>query len=249
MLKVEGLSVGYGEREVLKELNIEFKKGFIYSILGPNGSGKSTFLRVIDKILKPNNGTIYLNGKSIKSFSASQISKIIAYLPQRIDILPFCKVLDAVFLGRKPHISFEPTSFDLEIVLETINKFGLSKFAFRNINELSGGEFQKVLIARAFAQKPEVLLLDEPVNHLDPKNQIEILKLIRKLTKDNNILTIIVLHDINLAIQFSDYFVLMKNGRIFKFGDLTVIDSDTIKEVYEIDVEILEYNGRKLVLF
>lgn len=248
MLRIENLSSGYGNKEVLKELNIEFQRGIVYAILGPNGSGKSTLLRTLDRIIKPQKGKIYINGEDIRKLSSRQFAKKLAYLPQRSNSTPYITVFDSILLGRKPHISFEPTENDLEIVERTIYEFGLSQFAFRKINELSGGEAQKVLIARAFAQEPEILLLDEPVNHLDPKNQLEILNILKGLTKRLNLITIIVLHDLNLAIQFAEYFVFMKNGKIYHEGDSAIIEPQLIKDVYDIEVKIIEINGRKFVV-
>ncbi|WP_051179157.1 ABC transporter ATP-binding protein [Thermodesulfovibrio thiophilus] len=249
MLRIKELFSGYGDIDVLKGLNIEFTKGIVYAVLGPNGSGKSTLLKTIDGIIKPKKGTICINGEYIKKHSAKEIAKKVAYLPQRSNSVPYSTVFDTILLGRKPHISFEPTKRDLELIEKIIHDLGLSKFAFRKINELSGGEAQKVLIARALAQQPEVLLLDEPVNHLDPKNQIEILNILQRVTKSLNLATIIVLHDLNLGIQFADYFVFMKNGEIYRAGDSSIIEPSLVKDVYEIDVKIVEINGRKFLTF
>lgn len=248
MLRLENIFSGYGDREVLKGLSISFQKGIVYAVLGPNGSGKSTLLRTIDRIIKPKAGTLYLDGEEIRKYSAKELAQKIAYLPQRSNSAPYSTVFDSILLGRKPYISFEPTEKDLEIVEKIIHEFGLSEFAFRKINELSGGEAQKVLIARAFAQSPNVLLLDEPVNHLDPKNQIEILNILKRLTKSLNLTTIIVLHDLNLAIQFADYFIFMKNGEIYASGDSAMIEPSLIKDVYDIEAKIIEINGRKFVI-
>lgn len=248
MLKIESVYSGYGEKDVLKGIKIDFNRGRFYAILGPNGSGKSTLLRTIVRILKPKKGVISIDDKDIRRLSAKEIAKKIAYLPQRSNSVPHSTVFDSILLGRKPHVFFEPSKKDIEIVEKLINQFGLTHFAFKKIDELSGGEVQKVLIARALAQEPEVLLLDEPVNHLDPKNQIEILGILKKLTTELNLITIIVLHDLNLAIQFADQFIFMKNGEIYCAGDLAIIEPSVIKSVYEIDVEIVEFNRRKFVI-
>lgn len=248
MLKIKDLSAGYGESEIIKKLDLEFNRGFVYAVLGPNGSGKSTLLRAIDRILKPIKGTIYIDEEDIKRFSAREIAKKIAYLPQSSNSTPYDTVFDAILLGRKPYISFEPTQRDLEAVEKIIEHFGLKEFAFRKINKLSGGELQKVLIARALAQEPQVLLLDELVNHLDPKNQIEILQILKTLTRNLNLVTIMVLHDLNLSIQFSDYFIFMKNGEIYCKGDSTIIEPLLIKNVYDISVKIIEIDGRKFII-
>ncbi|GAB6184286.1 ABC transporter ATP-binding protein [Thermodesulfovibrio hydrogeniphilus] len=248
MLKIENLSSGYGNREILHGISLKFVKGKIYAILGPNGSGKSTLLKTIDRVIKPRAGTVYLSEEDFRKISSRNLAKKIAYLPQNSNSVPYSTVFDAILLGRKPHISFEPTRKDLEIVERIINNLELNQYAFRKINELSGGEAQKVLIARALAQESEVLLLDEPVNHFDPKNQIEILKFLKKITIELNLVTIIVMHDLNLAIQFGDYFIFMKNGKVYREGDLNIINEDLIKEIFEIDVKIFQLNGRKFVI-
>ncbi len=248
MLKIENLVVGYGKKIVLKGINLNLNRGVFYSILGPNGSGKSTLLKSIAKYIKNDNGKIYLDGTELNRLSQREIAKRIAYLPQITNFLPYTTVFDAILLGRKPHISFEPTIKDLEIVEKTIHEFNLSSHAFKKINELSGGEVQKILIARALTQQPEVLLLDEPVNHLDPKNQIEILRVIKRLTAQQKLVSIIVLHDINLAIQFADYFIFIREGKILKEGNIQIIEPSLIQEVYGVVAKILQINERRIVL-
>lgn len=248
MLRIENLFSGYGKGLVLEGINLNFNQGILYSVLGPNGSGKSTFLKSIAKIIKIDKGTISIDGFELSKLSQREVAKRIAYLPQITNSLPNTTVLETILLGRKPHISFEPTEKDVAIVERIIHEFDLSSFAFKNINELSGGEVQKILIARAFAQEPRVLLLDEPVNHLDPKNQIEILKIIKRFTAERNLITIIVLHDINLAINFADYFILMKEGRIIREGNSQIIEPTLIKEVYSVDAEIIKIGKKRIVL-
>lgn len=248
MLVLKELCAGYGKKEIIKGIEAEFQRGIVYAILGPNGSGKSTLLRTIDRVIRPHRGKIFIDGEALDNLSARDTARKIAYLPQRSNSTPFSNVFDTVLLGRKPHISFEPTERDLDIVEGLIEYLGLYDFAFRKVGELSGGEAQKVLIARALAQQPEVLLLDEPVNHLDPKNQIEILRILRELTQKFDIITIIVLHDLNLALQFADYFIFMKNGKIYKSGTSNIIEKSLIKKIYDIDIEIIAYNGKKYVI-
>jgi len=248
MLKIQDVYVGYRDEENLKGIKLEFNQASLHAILGPNGSGKSTLLRTIVKILKPKKGIILIDNQDIKRLSAKEIAKKIAYLPQSSNSVPHSTVFDSILLGRKPHVFFEPGKRDIKIVEKIIYEFGLTQFAFRKIDELSGGELQKVLIARALVQEPEVLLLDEPVNHLDPKNQIEILRLLKRVTADLKLTTVIVLHDINLALQFADFFIFMKNGKIHLQGESNIVDTDLIKNVFEIDVRIIEEDGRKFVI-
>jgi iron complex transport system ATP-binding protein len=249
MFKAADLFAGYHEREVLRGISIGFQEGKATAILGPNGSGKSTFLRVLDRILKPYKGAVYFDGKRLESFTRKQIARSIAYLPQMTNTVPFCTVFEAVLLGRKPYISLEPGEGDLEIVEEIIKEIGLEELAFRKIHELSGGELQKVLIARALAQKPHVLLLDEPVSHLDMRNQLEILGVLKDVTQKQNLINITVFHDLNLALMFNDYFVFMKNGEIYREGGAEIITPSLIKEVYDVDAEIMAIDNRRILVF
>ncbi len=248
MLRVENLTSGYKGLDVLKGVSLEFRKGVLYAILGPNGSGKSTLLKTIARVIEPRGGTVYLNGNDLRRYTISDLAREVAFLPQRFSSIPEITVFEAILLGRKPHISFEPTEKDLKLVEKIINDLKLSDIALKKITELSGGELQKVLIGRVLAQSPKVLLLDEPVNHLDPKNQIEILKLLKDFTRKTHIITILVLHDLNLAMLFADHFIFMKNGKVRASGDLQIINPPLIKEVYEINASVENFNGRKLLI-
>lgn len=248
MLKLDTVCSGYKKKISIKDITLNFKPGNIYAILGPNGSGKSTLLKTIDRILKPIKGTIYLGEQDIKSLHTKNIAQKIAYLPQKNGQCPSCTVFETILLGRKPHITFEPKQKDIEIVEKIITQLKLASFAFKKIDNLSGGETQKVLIARALAQEPDILLLDEPINHLDPKNQIEILKILKQITFELNITTLIVIHDLNLALQVADYFVLMKNGEVIFKGGSDIITKENIRKVFDIDVEILKIDKGKLVV-
>jgi len=248
MLKITSLTSGYGGLEVLKDINLQLSKGMVTAVLGPNGSGKSTLLKTIVRVLKAKKGVIYLGETKLNRLSSRIIAQRFAYLPQTAAAVHFCTVFEAVLLGRKPYIVFEPGEKDLDTVTKIIKDFGIAHFAFKKVNELSGGELQKVMIARALAQQPEVLLLDEPVNHLDPKNQQDILTILKTVTKKFDLINLIVLHDLNIALQFADYFVFMKNGKVYYEGDYSIICPEIIKTVYEIEVEMAEINGRKVII-
>lgn len=248
MIKLEKICAGYNKKIFLKNITTDFKEGKIYVILGPNGSGKSTLLKIIDYILKPIKGTVFLGKEELKNYTKRALARKIAYLPQKNKDCPFFSVFDTILLGRKPHINFEPRKKDLKIVENLITSLNLTPLTFKKIEQLSGGEFQKVLIARALAQEPKILLLDEPINHLDPKNQIELLTILRERTKQLNITTLIVLHDINLALQVADYFILMKNGKIRFKGDHSIINSATLKEIFNIDTEIITFNNSQKIV-
>uniref|UniRef100_A0A7C3MCQ1 ABC transporter ATP-binding protein n=1 Tax=Archaeoglobus fulgidus TaxID=2234 RepID=A0A7C3MCQ1_ARCFL len=245
MITVKNLSFSYKE-PVLNDLNFEAKEGEVIFILGPNGSGKTTLLRCIAGILKPK-GAVLIENMSLNDFSRKELAKRIAYVPQRGDT-GFLTVFDVILLGRKPYMGFGPSYEDYRIVKEVISLLNLERLAFRRINELSGGELQKVMIARALAQKPRILLLDEPTNNLDVKNQIEILSLIRKIARESNISVISTMHDLNLASLYADRILMIKNGKIFASGGIEILNRENIKAVYGIDVEVIRMNGKVVIL-
>lgn len=238
MIKAENISFSYNGREVLKNISLEVKEGEIVSLLGMNGSGKTTLLKIVSGVLKPATGNVYIDNKEIRELSRRELAKYVAYMQQKVDGITSTTVFEAILLGRKPHITFEASRRDLDIVESILDTLGLSHLAFRNTLQLSGGELQKVFIGMALAQEPKVLLLDEPINHLDIKNQIEIMTLIKDITKKMNLTTILVLHDIGMALRFSDKFLFLKDGGIFDFGGIEVVNSQTIKDVYGVNAII-----------
>ncbi len=157
-------------------------------------------------------------------------------------------VFDSVLLGRKPYIKINPTKEDLTVVEKAIKRMGLESFSLRYVDELSGGELQKVMLARALAQEPDVLLLDEPTSNLDIYNQCEVMRVIKEIAVSDNILVILVIHDINLAVRYCDRFIFVKEGQIYDFGGEEVINPFNIKNVYGIDVIIETINGKKVII-
>jgi len=241
MLRVDTVSFSYDKRLVLDDISFTLQEGQTASLLGINGSGKTTLLRVISGLIKPKNGNVYIKGKNIKHFTGLELARTIAYIPQKTLAIS-CSVFDAVLMGRKPYIGIEATSKDMKIVEEILILLHLEDYAFRLTTELSGGELQKVIIGRALAQQPKILLLDEPLNHLDIKNQIEVLTLIDEITNKFEITTLAVIHDINNALRFSDKFILLKAGKVHAIGGREVMTEDTIKTVFNINVTKGEVN-------
>ena len=168
-------------------------------------------------------------------------------MPQRSE-QSFITVFDAVLLGRKPYIKWDVTKNDIEITERVLSILGLKKLSLRYINELSGGEFQKVVIARALVQQPKVILLDEPTNNLDLKNQFEVMDIIKKISKRKGISSVIVMHNINLALRLSDRFILLKEGKVFAEGGLEIITKDNIEKVYGVPVTVENIRGITVVL-
>ncbi len=247
MIIVDGICFRYKGREVLKDIKFQIEKRCIVSLLGVNGSGKTTLLKTLNRILKPYRGTAMIDGEDVQKMTGNQLASLIGYMPQKSNGV-FCTVYEAVLLGRKPHIRWNVTSKDDEKVLNILKIMRLEDFAMRNTNELSGGELQKVIIARALAQEPAVLLLDEPINHLDIKSQIEVMTLLRDITKRLNIITIVVMHDLNIALRFSDKFMMLKDGQIFAAGDRSVVNAHSIKEVFAVETSIHEIRGIPVVM-
>lgn len=247
MLRIENLTFGYDNRHILQDLNLHMAAGRFIAILGVNGSGKSTLLKNLNGILQPQSGTILVDSKDLKTMSGNNIARHIGYMPQK-STPSSCTVFDAVLLGRKPHISWSVSEKDLKVVTDTLLRLGLEDYALRRTTELSGGEMQKVVIARALAQEPKILLLDEPISHLDIKNQMDTLSLLKRITAELQLTVVVVIHDLSLALRFADRFVLLKNGTLYAEGDQRTITAKNIKEVFHIDAEIHHIGGVPIVV-
>ncbi|MCS7232801.1 MAG: ABC transporter ATP-binding protein [Synergistetes bacterium] len=246
MLKVNDLSYSYGGVEVLRDIGFSIGDGELLFILGPNGSGKTTLLKCLNGILSPK-GSVYLDKLDLRELTLKDISRIFGYVPQRGEI-NYLTVFDTILLGRRPYINWEAKDYDIRVVEEIISLLNMEKIAFRRLNELSGGELQLVLIARAFAQEPRYLLLDEPTNNLDIRNQVEVMNLLKSIVKEKGMSAIVTMHDINLALGYADRVLLLKDGKIYAFGGKEVVNEKAVFEVYGIRVDILKLNGRVLVI-
>ncbi|MCD6231682.1 ABC transporter ATP-binding protein [Candidatus Aerophobetes bacterium] len=247
LLKVENLWSGYKETNILKGINLVIKRGEFWGVAGPNGAGKTTLLKSITKILSPKRGKIFFKGKNIARMDARKLAQKVAVVPQFSIFWLSFTVKDFILLGRIPYLPrfYLERREDYEAVEEAMELTGTTHLQERRINELSGGEKQKVVIARSLAQKPEFLLLDEPVSHLDIKHQLEILNLIEKLNQKEKVTILMISHDLNLTSHYVSKLILMKEGKIFARGTpQEVITEDNIEKVYEIKVKVSS-NGRK----
>jgi len=247
ILSVDGVEFAYRSRKVLNNIKFEVKRGEVVSILGVNGAGKSTLLKCINKILKPKRGTILIDNFDIRQLDNLELAKKVGYVPQRAEG-NYMTVFDAVLLGRKPHIKWEVSDRDIEITHKVLKLLNLEDYALRYTNELSGGELQKVIIARALVQEPQILLLDEPTNNLDLKNQLEVMRIIRDISKSQNIASIVVMHDLNLALRYSDKFIMLKDGVIYAEGGKEIINPENIRAVYGVDAYIENVKGIPVVV-
>lgn len=247
ILTIKGLAFNYPSRSVLQDINFQVQRGDCLAVLGTNGVGKTTLLKCINRILKAQEGVVLVENEEVFKLNRVDLAKRIGYVSQRQEI-PRHTVFDTVLLGRKPYIKWDVSRKDLEIVNQVLELLELSDYSLRHLDELSGGELQKVVIARALAQEPDVLLFDEPTSSLDLKNQFEVLRIIQHVVKSKQVAAIVTMHDINLATRFADKFLLLKEGAIFTAGGLEVITSENIESVYSIPVSIEHFGNIPVVL-
>ncbi len=240
---------GYGSAPVLKDVCIELAESEMLGVVGPNGAGKSTLLRCIDRILKPQRGSILLDEREIKEMSRMELARKMGYIPQSSAQVFPATVFDTVLMGRRPHIGWRSSEKDTKKVLETLQLLKIKSFAMRDINELSGGQQQKVFIARALTQEPDVLLLDEPTSNLDIKHQLEVMDIIKNIVREKGIAAIMAIHDLNLASRYADRIVMMNGGEVFDAGDAAaVLTPENIKHVYDVEVEVPNHSGRPYIV-
>lgn len=240
-VRVEGLDFSYENNYILKNINLSIKEGSFVSIVGPNGSGKSTFLKNLSRYLKPQKGIVMLGNDDITKLSQKEISKRLSVVPQNILVEFDYKVKDIVLMGRHPYVKRlkGETPEDIKIAERAMKYTNIMEFSNRNFNELSGGEKQRVILAQALAQQPKVLLMDEPISHLDLQYQVEILDLVKKMTLEEGLTSIAVLHDLNMASAYSDYIVMLKGGEVFCKGEpAEVLTIENIARVFNTNVSI-----------
>jgi len=235
VISAEKIRAGYNHRIVLDNITLHIPEGTFVGVIGPNGSGKSTLLKTIARLIEPKDGVIYIDGKNILELSRSELARKLAVVLTDRPSLRLMTVRDVVALGRYPYTDMlgRLKSEDLSKVDEVLRLVGIQHLADRFFSELSDGEKQKVLIARALAQEPRVLILDEPTTYLDIKHRVEIMYLLYRICKSRNIAVIASIHDIDLAAKFCDYIIVLKNGKIYRAGPPEeIFQEDLLREVY-----------------
>lgn len=247
ILSVEELEFLYRNRKILHKVAFTIEEGEIVAILGPNGVGKTTLLKCLNKILRPKGGAVHLDGNNLFNLGTMEIARLVGYVPQRVETGRLT-AFDAVLLGRRPHIKWDVTKKDLQIVDSIFKLLSMEKLRLAYIDEMSGGELQKVAIARSLVQEPKVLLLDEPTSSLDMKNQVEILAIIRQIVLEHRIAAIMTMHDLNQALRYADRFIFLKGGKVHACGGAEVITPKVIEEVYGLPVIIGEIAGMRCVV-
>lgn len=250
-VKMEDMCFSYGDIAVLHDINLLLNEHGLICIIGPNGVGKSTLIKCINKIHEPTKGTISIDENDISNIKLKELSKVMGYVPVTTSDGFSMTVLDTVLMGRSPHQKAGPTSeYDIRIVKRTLNMMGIRHLALRNFNELSAGQHQKVAIARGLAQTPRVLILDEPTSNLDVRHQIQVTSLLRDLAHDNEMMIIMISHDLNITSKYADKIIMMAPpGIIYQMGTPSeVIKVDTIRDVYGVNCRIVDDEGRPHVI-
>lgn len=238
-LMITDLAVGYHKTRVLDHVDLTLRPGRVVALLGENGAGKSSLIKALVGLLKPQSGDIRFKDQDLGGLSRRERARLVAYVPQRGPEIYGLTVRETVYLGRNPHYGVRPGADDRAAVESTITRLSLAEIAERQLSELSGGQAQRALIARALAQQTPVLLLDEPTSALDLRYQLDVLGLIRRLTHDQDLVTVLAIHDLNLAARFCDDFVFVHDGTATYAGDaVTAYQPDRIAAVYGVDVAI-----------
>ncbi|MBR4971720.1 MAG: ABC transporter ATP-binding protein [Oscillospiraceae bacterium] len=248
MMQIKNLCYRYkGGPAVLKDVSFDVQPGQFLAILGNNGVGKSTLLKCFNHILRPDSGEVILDGENLLRLNAREVAKRVAFVSQSVPSTQMT-VHDVVMLGRRPYMKWGFTEQDHAIVHDAMDRLGVDGMRGRFLNQLSGGEKQKVMLARALAQQPKALLLDEPTSALDIQNQYHVLKLVRDICHKDQITAIVVIHDLNLALQFCDRFLLMKDGQVYRYGDRSILDSEALHHAYGVKAKVVEIEGRYMIL-
>ncbi|OPX80792.1 MAG: Cobalamin import ATP-binding protein BtuD [Methanosaeta sp. PtaB.Bin005] len=247
-ITIKSLTFGYNGSMILDGLNLVVEDSEVLGLVGPNGSGKTTLIKCIDKILKPK-GSILIDGRDIDTVSRTELAKRLGYVPQSSSTPLATTVFDTVLMGRRPHISWRVSDSDLDKVADILGLLHLEYLAMRDFSQLSGGQKQKVLIARALAQEPEVLLLDEPTSSLDMKHQLEVMETISSLVKEKKISAVMALHDLNLASMFVDKLAILKGGKIYAAGEpIDLLNAKNIRDVYGVEAVVMNNLDRPYIV-
>ncbi len=232
---------------ILAGVDVEVTSGSFMAILGVNGCGKSTLLSCLTGAARPSSGQVFLDGVPLGQVHRLERARKVAYVAQHSHANRLT-VYDSVLLGRRPYMQGAPSQEDHRIVVDMLERLGLARYELRYTDELSGGEYQKMVLARAFVQQAETLLLDEPTNNLDLANQQEVMREVRAEVERRGIAAAAVMHDINLSLRYCDSFLFLKAGTVDAVGGMEVVTAEQVKRVYGMDCEIIEHRGRRLVV-
>lgn len=247
ILSVSDVDFTYDSSPVLSEVDFQLANGELLAILGPNGVGKTTLLKCINAIHRPDSGVVMVEDRDVLTMRPDEIALCVGYVAQKSEVARLT-VFDAVLMGRKPHIRWKTSEQDLKIVDSAIRRLGLHRLLMRYLDQLSGGELQKVAIARAMVQEPRLLLLDEPTSSLDLKSQIDILGMLRQVVSEHCIGAAMTMHDLNLALRYADNVLFLKGGSIHFIGSTDAVTATVIEDVYGLPVSMHIVQGHPMVV-
>lgn len=248
---LDNVSFSYDGSPVLHNISLKLSEPGLVCIIGPNGVGKSTLIKCINKILQPDSGQIFLNDKNVNDMSFKEISKVMGYVPAGATDMFSMTVMDSILIGRYPHKNWSsPTNEDVEIACDTMEMMNIIHLALRDLNELSAGQHQRASIARGLAQLPQVLILDEPTANLDVRHQLMVTDLLSKLSHKNNMMVLMISHDLNIASKYADKIIIMSTpGIIYRIGTpAEVITPETMRYVYGVECIIEKIQDRPHVI-
>ena len=250
MIEVKNITKSYGNKKVVDNVSLNIQEGKITSFIGPNGAGKSTLLSIMSRLLKRDSGEVLLDGKDILSWDNKELAKKIAILRQSNNINIRLTIKELVSFGRFPHSQGNLKEEDYKYIDEAINYMQLKEFEDRYLDELSGGQRQRAYIAMVIAQNSDYIFLDEPLNNLDMKHCVQMMKVIRGLVDDLGKTVVTVLHDINFASCYSDIIVALKNGKMYKQGEtLSIINNEVLEDLYNTEFKIQDMEDKKICIY
>lgn len=250
MIEVKGVSKAYGGKPVVDNVSLQIREGTITSFIGPNGAGKSTLLSIISRLQAKDSGEVLIEGKEVASWNSTELAKRISILKQSNHLTLRLTVRELVSFGRFPYSQGKLSKEDWRQVDEAIEYMDLTDMQHKFLDQLSGGQSQRAFIAMVIAQNTKYILLDEPLNNLDMKHSVQIMKVLRRLVEEKGKTVIIVIHDINFASCYSDYIVALKDGRIVNEGATdAIIDSSVLEHIYDMDIPIEVVNGNRIGVY
>jgi iron complex transport system ATP-binding protein len=248
-IRIDKLTIKYEAVSVLSEISFSLNRGEVLCIIGPNGSGKSTLIKTIAGILEPFSGSLFMDDKNLQDLSRNEIAKKIGYVPQDFQYLTSASVLEAVILGRRPHVQWTLTQHDLDTVDAAMRMLNIVPMSEKMLTELSGGERQRVFIARAIAQEPDFFLFDEPTSALDIRHQIEVFSMIRQISGSGQRSVLVAVHDLNFAYHYADRVMLLDKGKIVSIGSIDeVMTEENIISVYGVPMQFITTDAGRYVL-
>ena len=247
-LEIRGLGFRYGGRTVFEGVSFCADRGEIVSLVGPNGAGKTTLMKCVNRLHAQREGRILVNGTDVARMDRGALARRVAYVPQAESAKFPISVFDAVLLGRRPHMGWRTAKKDLDLVFDVLCQLEIDDLADKSLDNLSGGERQKVMLAKAIVQEPEVLLLDEPTTFLDMGYQLRIMRFIRRLVDEKRLCAVMATHELNYALAYSDRIAILKDGRLAACGAPDVVMANVIREVYGVDAVIRTEAGRPYIV-